>query len=157
MQPALRSASSVLLLHVTSPGRKQAASIISAKEAVQAQAVDGEGQERGLGRGQAAARSQETADGGKARGVSTAELRHGKRRQHRNLRPRGPDPPLRMNQHRSTRNNPDSLQTFMDTNTQTDLTQTTPCTTDAQKPIPHSSTAEDRRHAGMTRHRNNPE
>lgn len=64
---------------MTSLGQQQAGSILCAKEAVQAQVVDGEGQERGLGRGQAAARSQETADGSKARGVSTTELRHGKR------------------------------------------------------------------------------
>lgn len=33
----------------------------------------------------------------------------------------------------------------------------TPCTTDAQKPIPHSSTAGDRRNVGITGHRKNPE
>lgn len=43
-------------------------------------------------------------------------------------------------------------------NTQTDLTHKTHrCTTDAQRPIPHSSTADDRRHMGITGHRNNPE
>lgn len=64
---------------IISPGRKQAASIICAKEAVQAPTVNGEGQECGLCCGQAAARSQKAVDGGEKGSVSTTELRHGKR------------------------------------------------------------------------------
>lgn len=64
---------------MTSSEREQAASIIGAKEAVEAQAVNREGQERGLGGRQAAARSPKTADGSEARSVSTTELRHGER------------------------------------------------------------------------------
>lgn len=103
--PAGATASLILfsvLFGLISAGRQQAASIICAKEAVEAQTVGREGQERGLGRGQAAAGSQEAADGGETRRLSTAELGHGKRRQHRNLRPRGADPPLRTNQQKAT-------------------------------------------------------
>lgn len=99
-------------MFVLSSGRKQAASIIRAKEVVKAQAFDGEGQERGLGCGQAAAGGQEKIDGSEASGVSATELRHRKRRQHRNLRPRGPDPTLRTDQRRSWGKSCGPLQTL---------------------------------------------
>lgn len=121
-------------------GRKQAASVVRAKEAIKAQAVDGEGQERRLGCGQAAARGQEKIDGSEARGVGATELRHRKRRQHRNLRPRGPDPALRSDQRPSWRNSSRPFRNLIDTNT--NWSGESP--TDAQRPTPHRSTADDR-------------
>uniref|UniRef100_A0A674HJ57 DLG associated protein 4 n=1 Tax=Taeniopygia guttata TaxID=59729 RepID=A0A674HJ57_TAEGU len=64
----------------------------SAKEAGQVQIAAEPGQRLRLG--QAAAGGAEAADGGQARGLRAAELGHRERRQHRDLRPRGPDPPL---------------------------------------------------------------
>lgn len=53
--------------------------------------------------------------------------------------------------------NPQSLQTLIDTNTQTDLRRTHRRTTDAQRPIPHSSTAQDGRNVGITGQQKDPQ
>lgn len=54
-----------------------------------------EGQEQRFRGRQAAAGSQKAADGGEASGLWTTELRHGERREHRDLRSGGPDATLR--------------------------------------------------------------
>lgn len=54
-----------------------------------------EGEEQRFCGRQAASGSQKASDGGEASGLRTTELRHGERREHRDLRSGGPDATLR--------------------------------------------------------------
>lgn len=74
-------------------GRKEATPS-SPKEAGQTQA-GGEPRQGLRRRGQAAAGGPQETAGGQAGRLREAELRHGERGQHRDLRARGPDPALR--------------------------------------------------------------